>query len=66
MGTLFAKLSGYKTYIVSVGAIMTALGAYLNGAMNVTDLIFAITGALGMSTIRHGITTSTTPQGPTP
>lgn len=50
-------LSGWKTYIVSVGAIITAIGSYLNGAIDLSQLVEAIFLAIGAMTIRNGITT---------
>lgn len=48
-------LNGWKTYIVGLGAILTAVGAYLNGAMDLATLIQTVFGAIGAMTIRHGI-----------
>jgi len=51
------KLAGKKTYIVGIGAILTAVGAYLTGNAELADAIQAvITAVLGM-TIRNGIKT---------
>lgn len=52
-----AKLDGIKTYIVGVAAILTAVGAYLNHAIDLTTLIQSVFTAIGAMTIRHGITT---------
>ena len=57
MGNLFSKLAGTKTYIVAIAGILTALGAYLNGALSVTQLFEALFAGVSAMTIRHGITT---------
>jgi hypothetical protein len=50
-------LSGFKTYIVGVVAIIGAIGAYLSGDLTIAAAAQAIlTAVLGM-TIRSGITT---------
>ncbi len=52
---MFDWLQGYKTYIVAAGAILTALGAYLNGSISLSDLVSAIFAALTAMTLRAGI-----------
>jgi hypothetical protein len=52
---LLSFLSGKKTYIVAAGAILTALGAYLNSSISLTELIQAAFAALGASTLRAAI-----------
>lgn len=51
-------LSGWKTYIVGVGAIITAIGGYASGAISLPELVGAIFAAIGTMTIRHAITTT--------
>lgn len=58
MGNLLSKIAGYKTYILGASAILAAVGAYLNQAMTLTEMVEAIFAALGTMTIRHGITTT--------
>lgn len=53
-------LSGYKTYITGVAAILTALGGYAGGAITLPELVAAIFAAIGTMTIRHAITTTAT------
>ncbi len=55
---MLAKIAGYKTYILGAAAILAAIGAYLNQAMTLTQMVEAIFAALGTMTIRHGITTT--------
>lgn len=55
-----SKLSGYKTYIISVGAIITAIGSYFSGSLDLKGMIEAIWAAVTAMTIRHGITTDVT------
>lgn len=57
MAELLSKLSGYKTYVVAIAAIMTAVGAYLTGALDLKGMIEAIWTAIMAMTIRHGVTT---------
>lgn len=55
---IWTKLNGWKTYILGAGAILTAVGTYMNGGMDTKGLIEAIwTASMGM-TIRHSITTT--------
>lgn len=60
MVKLFNLLSGWKVYITAGAAILTALGAYLNHAINVTELITAIFASIQTMNIRHAITTTAT------
>lgn len=53
-------LSGWKTYIVAAGAIITAIGGYASGAITLPELVSAIFAAVGTMTIRHAITTTAT------
>lgn len=48
-------LSGKKTYLVAIAGIATALAAFANGQIDQTELVFAIFNALGLSTIRAGV-----------
>ena len=48
-------LDGYKTYIVCAAAILTAVAAYLNKSISLTELVSAIFAALGGITLRQGI-----------
>jgi hypothetical protein len=61
-GKAFAKviawLQGYKTYVVCAGALLTAAGSYLDGAIDKKTLVEAIFAALAAASVRHGITTS--------
>ena len=50
-------LSGYKTYIAAVLAVLTAVGAWLAGDLQLADMIqTVVTAALG-AFIRHGVAT---------
>ena len=51
------KVNGIKTYVVAAGAILTAVGAYMNGVMDMPTLIQTVFGALSAMTIRHGMKT---------
>ncbi len=58
MAALLAKLSGWKTYIVGVAAILTAVGAWMSGTLDPKGAIEAVWAAIMAMTIRHGITTT--------
>lgn len=51
-------LSGWKTYIVGVGAIITAIGGYASGVITLPELVAAVFAAVGTMTVRHAITTT--------
>ena len=48
------KLQGLKTYAVSGGAILTAVGAYLDGSLGGWGLLAAVLAALGVITVKAG------------
>ena len=50
-----AFLSGKKTYLVSVGAIIAALVAWSQGTIETAQLVEAIIGAVLAMTIRAGV-----------
>jgi predicted type IV restriction endonuclease len=47
----------HKTYIICVGAILTALGAYLSGNLTLEQFIAALFAATAGMTVRRAITT---------
>ena len=47
-----------KTYIVCAAAILTAIGTYLGGGMDLGQLVTAIFAAITAMTMRAGITKS--------
>jgi hypothetical protein len=51
-------LNGYKTYIVAGATIFFAVAQYWNGASSETSMILTILGALGLSAVRHAISTT--------
>lgn len=51
-------LNGYKVYLLGVGAILTAIGTYLSGALDISHLIEIIWANLLAMGLRHGITTT--------
>ncbi len=53
-------LSGYKTYILGVAAILTAIGGYASGTITLPELVAAIFAAVQTMNIRHAITTTAT------
>ena len=53
---MIAWLQGKKTYIVAIGAIVTAVGAYTEGSIDLSQLVAAIFAALGAMTLKAGQT----------
>ena len=51
-------LNGKKTYLVCIGAVITALIAYIEGNIEMSGLVTAIFGAIGAMSMRAGITKS--------
>lgn len=54
---MFDWLNGKKTYLVAALAIATAAIGYYNGTLTAEQAIEAILLALGISGVRHGVTT---------
>jgi hypothetical protein len=52
---LWQLLSGYKTYVMVIGMIGSAVVEYKSGGMNVSQLTEAIFTALGIGGLRHGM-----------
>lgn len=48
-------LAGKKTYIVAATAIITAIGSYAYGGIDIKELIEAIFAAITAMTMRAGI-----------
>jgi hypothetical protein len=48
-------LSGYKTYITGIVAIVTALGGYLSGAVDLPTTVMAIFAAAQTMNLRDAI-----------
>jgi hypothetical protein len=48
-------LSGYKTYVMVIGMIGSAVAEYTAGGMNITQLMEALFTALGIGGLRHGM-----------
>lgn len=46
-------LDGYKTYLVAVAVIGTAIFFYMRGEIDAPSSITMILGALGMGALRH-------------
>ncbi len=49
------KISGYKTYIVAVIAVMTAILAWATGGLSLTELVIAVFAAVQTMFIRAGV-----------
>lgn len=54
-------LSGYKTYIAAIVAIVGAVGAYLSGDADLQSTLQIVIPAVFAMTIRHGISTPAAP-----
>ena len=50
------KLSGKKTYFTAAAAIITALGAYFTGGVDLTVTIQSVFAALMIVFLRKGVT----------
>lgn len=50
-------MSGYKTYIAGIAAILTGVAGFLKGGVQLPDLIEIVSTALIGMGIRHGVTT---------
>ena len=50
------KLSGKKTYFTAAAAVITALGAYFAGGVDLTVTIQAVFAALMVIFLRKGVT----------
>ena len=48
-------LSGYKTYITAALAILTAIGTWLAGELQLADMIQTVVTAARGAFIRHGV-----------
>ncbi len=52
------NLTGYKTYITGIVAIVTAAGAHLNGALPLAECLHVVLDSLLAMFIRNGISAS--------
>jgi len=52
---LFDILPGKKTYLLAIGAALTAIGAFASGNMEVGQLVEALFAAGAMMTLRRGM-----------
>ncbi len=51
-------LSGWKSYITGVAAIITSIGMYASGTITLPEMIAAIFAAIQTMNIRHALTTT--------
>ena len=51
----FQMLSGYKTYIAAVVAVVGAVGAYLSGDMSIAEAAQIVVTALIGAFVRNGV-----------
>lgn len=52
-----AFLAGAKTYITAAAAVLTALAAFAVGEIDLVGLVTAVFAALGLASLRAGVTT---------
>lgn len=52
---MLQTIHGKKTYIVALGTILGAVGAYLTGEADIANTIQLVITAIFASTVRHGI-----------
>jgi type IV secretory pathway VirB2 component (pilin) len=50
-------LTGKKTYLAALAAIIAAVTAYAEGTTDAWQTVMAIGGAIVAATLRHGVTT---------
>ena len=50
-------LKGKKTYSLVIAGILAAMAGYLSGEMTVAQTVEAVLIALGLATLRHGVST---------
>jgi len=48
-------LSGYKTYIIAIGIIATAVGAWFNGDLTLISAVDQALTGLGLAALRNGV-----------
>jgi len=49
------NIDGYKTYIVAIVTVLSAILGYSEGTISLVEFIAAILGALGLGAGRHAI-----------
>ena len=50
-------LAGYKTYLTAAAGVLTALAAFAVGEIDIVGLVTAVFAALGLASLRAGVTT---------
>lgn len=50
-------MNGAKTYIVAAGAVLSAVGAALQGSLSWPEALAIIVPAILAATVRHGVST---------
>lgn len=50
-------LAGYKSYLTAAAAVLTALVGYAVGELELAGLVTAIFAAVGLASLRAGVTT---------
>lgn len=54
---MWQQIKGYKTYVVALGAAITAIGAFLGEGITLTELVEALFAAVATATLRNAIGT---------
>ena len=52
---MFNFLSGYKMYLASAAAAITAISQYANGSIDLTTTIVALIGAFGFAGLKSAL-----------
>jgi hypothetical protein len=62
MQAILDFLNGKKTYLIAISGIILAIVGYASGTLTLPQFIEAVLAALGMSTLRAGVTKSSPPE----
>lgn len=52
---MISVLDGYKTYLVSLGAVMVGIGQFLTGETDVVGLVTYFLVGAGAASLRHAL-----------
>jgi VIT1/CCC1 family predicted Fe2+/Mn2+ transporter len=54
---MWAQLEGKKTYSIVIAGVLGAVAGYLAGELTVAETVTAVLTALGVASLRHGVST---------
>lgn len=52
-------LQGKKSYLLAIGATISAVGAFASGQITLFELAASLFGAGGLASVRHAVSTET-------